>query len=198
MKDIIAYGLDEEELAFVKQNIPSQSYKVINAESYTDLIAFQAFALIINPNKLKQNEVRSIFEYYCEVEFFAETVIFTSQTELPKKIERKIMVYNTFDDMKTNFKYTILSAYRKVKKSEGFSSILSNGIIILSTIRKNPGITTAQLAEELELSSRTIQRYIESLRVAGEWIEYDIKIKGWKLKDNKSILWGDIFNGETN
>lgn len=55
----------------------------------------------------------------------------------------------------------------------------------------HPGITTVQIAKEIEISQRSFQRYIETLRVAGEWIEYDRTLKGWKLTDGKSILWGD-------
>ena len=90
-------------------------------------------------------------------------------------------------------KYVLLGAYKKTKKNENFSSTLANTIIILSQIRNKPFITTKELAEKLELSERTTQRYIETLRVAGEWIEYDTSRKGWKLCDGKSILWGDIW-----
>ena len=58
-------------------------------------------------------------------------------------------------------------------------------------MRLYPGITTAQLAKKIEISQRSVQRYIETLRVAGEWIEYDRNLKGWKLADGKSVLWGD-------
>ena len=35
-------------------------------------------------------------------------------------------------------------------------------------------------------------KYIETLRVAGEWIEYDTTHKGWYLQVGKSVLWGDF------
>lgn len=38
--------------------------------------------------------------------------------------------------------------------------------------------TTVQIAKNLEISQRSVQRYIETLRVAGEWIEYDRTLKG--------------------
>ena len=50
-------------------------------------------------------------------------------------------------------------------------------------------ITTKELALRIEKSDRTVQRYIETLRCAGEFIEYDRKKKGWYLLvDGKSIL----------
>ena len=46
------------------------------------------------------------------------------------------------------------------------------------------------------VSTRSAQRFIETLRVAGEWIIYDAKTKHWRLEvAGKSALWGD-FDGE--
>ena len=47
-----------------------------------------------------------------------------------------------------------------------------------------------------ELSTRSVQRYIETLRCAGEWIEYDTSLKGWKLLHNVSMLIGEVFDEE--
>ena len=101
-------------------------------------------------------------------------------------------VYPTFEEFSDNAKYVLLSAYRRSKKNENFSATLANSIMILSLIRNKPFVTTKELAEKLELSERTVQRYIETLRVAGEWIEYDVSRRGWMLSEGKSMLWGDI------
>ena len=63
-------------------------------------------------------------------------------------------------------------------------------------IRQHPGITTQKLADELELSIRSVQRYIAALQAAGEWIEYDRTIKGWKLFHGFSALFGEVWDGE--
>ncbi|RHT71232.1 HTH domain-containing protein [Ruminococcaceae bacterium AM28-23LB] len=53
-------------------------------------------------------------------------------------------------------------------------------------------MSTRESAEKLEVSERSVQRYIETLRIAGEWIEYDTALKGWKLSVGKSVLWDDF------
>lgn len=106
-----------------------------------------------------------------------------------------IMCYNT--EQKKNLKkiekikYILLTARRKQKKTETFTFALTNSIRILSQIHLHPGITTSQLTKQLEVSQRTVQRYIETLCVAGEWIEYDAKTKGLSLTDGKSVLWDE-------
>ena len=72
--------------------------------------------------------------------------------------------------------------------------IFSYGFTVIeeNIIRKMlPDKKSVLLSEELEISQRSVQRYIATLKAAGEWIEYDKILKGWKLTDRKSVLWGD-------
>lgn len=168
---------------------------MIEASYYTDLIAISAFALIIDSALLKPDELDTILDYYLEIDgCFSETVIFFGAVSLAPQLKGKLMVYESFEALLPQLKYVLLSAYRKTKKSDSFNATLSYGILILSEIRKHPGITSQKLAERCEKSTRTIQRYIAALRSAGEWIEYDPALKGWKLFEGKSVLWGDFFN----
>ena len=88
----------------------------------------------------------------------------------------------------------LLNAYKKKKKIISFSRSLSNTLMVLRRIRQKPYITTRELSEDVEMTPRTIQRYIETLRMAGEFIEYDTHKKGWHLQDGKSVFLGDIFD----
>lgn len=67
-------------------------------------------------------------------------------------------------------------------------SVRDNG---MKLIRSRSSIRTQELVEELELSPRTIQRYISTLQAAGEWIAYDHK-KGWYLQDGVSPLFDNF------
>ncbi|RHO54862.1 HTH domain-containing protein [Ruminococcaceae bacterium AM07-15] len=80
----------------------------------------------------------------------------------------------------------------QTKKYKNFSIIVANTLFVLSAIKKTPGISTRESAEKLEVSERSVQRYIETLRIAGEWIEYDTALKGWELSVGKSVLWDDF------
>lgn len=190
---IITYGLTDKENSSILKNIPASDYKVMNTECATDIIAFSASAVLINAAKLSNNDYNMIIDYYTEINGCTyETVIWIGMPVPQGALKKQFKCYESFDMIEDNLKYILLSAHSKSQKAASFSKKLADGIKILSLIRNRPGITTRELAETMELSQRTIQRYIASLQAANEWIEYNRAKKGWELQDGKSVLFGDI------
>ena len=190
-QNIIVYGFGKQEINIINKSLPTQKCQIIDTDFYTDLIAVPCFAQIINSKSLKENELDVVLDYYSQIGDFSETVIFIGEIDFPKNMDRKFIVYNDFGEFSKNIKYSLLGAYGKHKKSSDYSEKIANSLKILNTIRNKKCVTTNELTLELELSNRTVQRYIQTLRVAGEWINYDFKLKGWFLQTGKSILWGD-------
>ena len=190
-KLIGTFGLNEAEITFIRGHLPQKDCEIMVADNVTDIIAVSEFAVIVNTGQVNHHDLNMLFDFYTEIAPFSETVVFLGNVTIPAELTNHISVYNNFDDLKDNLKYILLSSYRKQKKSANFSNTLSNVILVLSMIRRQPYVTSAELAERLGLSRRSIQRYIETLRVAGEWIEYDSNRKGWYLQEGKSVLWGD-------
>ncbi len=191
-KLIATLGLTADEISIIKRNLPQKECEVMDTDDARDIIATHEFAVIVKADGMEQADVDMLIDFYSEIAPFSESVIFIGKVQVPDELSRHIVVYADFDELKEKIKYVLLTAYRKQKKTENFSATLANAITILSMIRKQPYITSAELAERLELSQRSIQRYIETLRVAGEWIEYSPEHKGWTLSEGKSVLWGDF------
>lgn len=190
--NVFAYGFTPEEEKTIKKMLPTKESYLTLTDCFIDLIAINSYAILISVPAVSFEDWDMLWEYYLEIEVVPETVVLVGDGIVPKKLEGKIQVYSDFEALRGKLKYILLSAYRKSKKAETFSSTLANAIFILSQIRLSPGVTTAQLAKRLELSNRSIQRYIESLRIAGEWIEYDRRLRGWTLTEGKSVLLGDL------
>lgn len=188
---IFAYGFTLDEEKIIEKMLPTKESVLISIDCFTDLIACNSYLMIINVPAVSHDDLNMLWDFYLEVGPVSESVVLVGDVRVPKQLKNKMQIYQDFEELKKNLKYVILPAYRHNKKSESFSSTLANAILILSQIRLYPGITTAQLAQNIEISPRSVQRYIETLRVAGEWIEYDRKLKGWKLTDGKSVLWGE-------
>ena len=186
------FGLSDDQIASLESNLPVKKCEIMDTDCFSDIVAISEMAIIVMWEKLSVDDRSLLIDFYSDIAPFSETMILIGDVDIPDELKKHVFIYDSFDDFSVNMKYVLLGAYRKSKKNENFSSTLANTIIILSQIRHKPFVTTKELAEKLELSERTIQRYIETLRVAGEWIEYDTSRKGWRLCDGKSILWGDV------
>ena len=188
---VAALGFDETELTIIAEAFPNDKIELFDTEYASDLIAIDHVAIIVSASKLDPGGLELLYAYYEDLEYFAETVILVGPLPSPPP-DVGFKLYTDFESLSADLKYLLLSAFRQKRNSDNFSKKLVHAIMILSRIRSNPGITTRELTEELELSRRTVQRYIETLRVAGEAIEYDPVKKGWKLSFGKSFLWGDF------
>ena len=192
---IITFGLSDNQNQLISDAFPVKDCELFITTIPTDLIAISASTLIINTAALDKDGIELIFDFYTEIGNCAdETVFWLGDIKPPKHLRAKFKCYETFEELFPNLKYHLLSAHRKSKKACDFSKKLADCLMILSLIRSNPGIKTCELAEQTELSTRTVQRYINTLQVAGEWIEYNTSKKGWQLQYGISVLFGDHLN----
>lgn len=186
-------GLTKSELAAISANLPSSDCELTFTDLGSDLVAISHFALIVRSDAATSEELAFLWGFCSEAEEAAKTVISIGDTGIPLALKSKIHIFSNFEMLIPKLKYLLLDALHKNKKDKAFSKTLATTIQILCTIRSRPGVTTKQLAEKFEISPRSAQRYIETLRVAGEWIEYDAKTRGWRLGcGGKSILWDDF------
>jgi len=192
-KIIISYCMTAEQNKIIESFFPANGYELIDTDAPTDIIAIGATALIINASALDSDSVGMLFDFYTEVGVSCdETVFWIGNPTPPISLRKVIHYYSSFDELAPSLKYQLLTAHSRVKKAADFSRRLTYGIKILSLIRSRPGIRTQELAQELELESRTVQRYIAALQATGEWIQYNAAKRGWELFDGVSILFGDI------
>ena len=190
---IITFGLTDEQNKTVKANAPLKDYEVFDTDAPTDLIAIGRTAMIILASELDEDSVGMLFDYYTQVNGCTdETVIWLGNPKPPKELQKFFKCYSSFADIEDKLKHLLVSAHSKSKKAADYSVKLVNGLLILSIIRKKPGVTTSELSEEVGLPIRSVQRYIAALQATGEWIEYDRKMKGWKLSYGVSMLFGDV------
>lgn len=189
---VITFGLSEEQNKLVENALPTKRYELLDTDVPTDLIAIPTVALIINATTLDPDGSAMLWDYYIEIDGCTdETVFWLGHPKPPKNLQTKFKCYENFEEFAANLKYHLLSAHSKSKKAKDFSKKLVDCLKILSLIRSHPGIRTQELVDELELSTRTVQRYISTLQTAGEWISYDHTKKGWYLQDGVSIFFGN-------
>ena len=191
---IITFGLTESQNDLIRKNIPVKDYEVFDTDAPTDVIAISSVALIIQASAMDQDSIDMLFDFYTQVGGCTdETVIWLGKPVPPKTLCTFFKCYPSFSDIEENLKYLLLNAHRRSKKAEEYSEKFVIGIQLISHIRRRPGIKTKELAELLEISPRSVQRYISALQAAGESIEYDPSKKGWQLFAGKSVFFGDYW-----
>ena len=185
---IITYGLTNDEIIELQKVKPNKDCSIIVTDCATDIIAISAYAAIIRKSELDQDDYERLSSYLEEVGDYADTMILVGEDEKLKKFSKKVKAFATFEDFLEKAKYTLVASYAKHRQSDEFSSKISLALRMIILIKRNPGISTAVLAEKLDVSPRSVQRYIETLRMSGEWIDYDTSLHGWRLEHEKSFL----------
>ena len=193
-KKVFTYGLSEEENTKVRKVLPSKEYGLIDEECITSLLAKNYTAVILNTDAMVQDEIDEVCDYYLNIGCCTdETLVWLGSVPVPVKMKTYVKVYPDFSSIEENLKFLLLTAHRKTKKVEGHSRMLADSLLILSMIRKFPGISTQQLVERTGISERSVQRYIKSIQATGEWLEYNRSKRGWELQYGKSLLFGDVW-----
>ena len=193
-KQIFTYGLSEEENAKVRKALPSKEYGLIDDECITSLLAKRYTAVILNTDTMVQDEIDEVCGFYLDIGCCTdETIIWLGSLPVPSGMKTYVKAYPSFSSMEENLKFLLLTAHRKTKKVEGHSRMLADSLLILSMVRKFPGISTNQLVERTGISERSVQRYIKSIQATGEWLEYNRSKRGWELQHGKSLLFGDVW-----
>ena len=187
--EIAAYGLSSEELESLRANLPSKDTGLFVAWDLDSLVMeFHGYAIVVNVEALGNSGSDFFFWFYEEVPHFPETVILVGDCACTKSIIPKFLRYPNFESLEPDLKYVLLGARKKKKAADNFSNSFANILKTLRLIAENPGISSKEIAEKLEVAPRSVTRYIETLNIAGESIVYDRKPNGWRLEYGESLL----------
>lgn len=187
-RDVFLYGFNQEDACRIRPFFPDSKFDVTEITSFMDLFAEFACAVIISADKFTEDDLELFYSAYRDMDVISEVIVFVGELPYISKDIKKFNVCPDIDTFIEKGKYFALQAIKREKKRHTFSSTISTAIRILAEIQSNPGITSAQLAEECEVSVRTIQRNIETLKMSGESIIKDSVTKGWKLEFDESFL----------
>ena len=185
---IITYGLTDDEINELQKVKPNKDCSIIIADCATDIIAIGAYAAIVRKSELDQDDYDLLSSYFEEVGDYADAFILIGEDDKLKSFSKKVKIFATFEDFIEKAKFTLVASYAKHKQSDEFSSKISLALKLVVLVKRNPGISTAVLADRLDISPRSVQRYIKTLCMSGEWIDYDTALRGWRLEHEKSFL----------
>ncbi len=184
-KTIAVFGFCEEECRRIASCLSVQAAELFVTDCITDLIAIDHMAVIIRADSLTESEIEQLLLLGREAVWLPSDVVIVGECAGLREV---FLTYPDLDALLHKLKYLLLNAYKHKKKAETFSRSLSHALGTLKLIAENPGISSREIAERLELSPRSVTRYIETLNLAGESIVYDRKRNGWSLEFAESLL----------
>lgn len=184
---VSAYGFSQAETETIRACLPADGVQLQIAEDGTDVLVNEKIAVLVRMDTVPEDQWQMINAFYEDVASFSEAVIFVGDVH-GKKIYNRITVYAGVEELLRNFKYILLAAQKRRKNAESFSRSVSYALRILKEITENPGISSRELSERLEISQRSVTRYIETLNMSGESIVYSRKENGWRLQYDESLL----------
>ena len=184
---VSAYGFSQAETEAIRACLPADGVQLQIAEDGTDVLVNEKIAVLVRMDTVPEDQWQMINAFYEDGASFSEAVIFVGDVH-GKKIYNRITVYAGVEELLRNFKYILLAAQKRRKNAESFSRSVSYALRILKEITENPGISSRELSERLEISQRSVTRYIETLNMSGESIIYSRKENGWRLQYDESLL----------
>lgn len=184
---IATFGFSVEKNKIINSHLTKSTMELFEAEYATDLLAIDHLMIIVNVSGVSNKDLQQLLSYYNEVSVFSEAVILVGDCK-GLAVNNRVSVYAEFDDLQRNLKYLLLAAHKQKKSAESFSRSISYALMILKIIAENPGISSKEISDKLEISSRSVTRYIETLNMSGESIVYNRKKNGWSLEYDESLL----------
>ena len=182
---LIHYGLSQKQIDALAGCLPTHTILHDATACATDIIALPALGVVINPATMPENDLKMLMDYYKDVGWhISELVIFTKKVDAPKTAR---IMYLDDNDLFPERVHALLSqANSRKKRNAGYHARIALCLLVLKAIKNKPGISTKSIAEECDVSVKSILRYIETLRVSGEWIDYDHQSRGWRLQPGMS------------
>ena len=184
---IAVYGFSRQQKEIIDSYITKGTMELFEADCAADLLANDYLMIVIGVSGITHDELHQLLAYYNDISVFSETVVFVGDCK-GFKVNNRISIYGEFEELQQNLKYLLLAAHKQKKSAESFSRSISYALIILKMITENPGISSKEISDRLEISPRSVTRYIETLNMAGESIVYNRKQNGWSLEYDESLL----------
>lgn len=191
---VMAFGLTQDREESLQTIFSGLKMKLYCSGIVSDLYGIPACYVIIDPSSLKTEEINELIEFWADDHDLR--IIFLdalpTNTNL-KKIKGKFDV-RSLSDLE-GLRLDILHHKTSLDKSRDKATKYGNRVLRILTILKylkTHRLATSQvLAEEMEVSVRTIQRDILIIEQLGEPLAYDHKTKSYFLLTGESFLWKD-------
>lgn len=191
---ILTYGLSDEENEIVERNAERMGLKTFKTDCYTDVYGIPYFCIVIDPTQSTLEELEGFVELWEESRGLE---IFLTKP-LPENLvipSRKVSLLQDLRVSPELFRYKLVKAKVAMEKRVNMKDKVTDRIVrllkILKRLKRGKFCKTSDFAQELGVTTRTVQRDLALLDEIGEPIGYDTNQKAYFLLMDESFLWDE-------
>ena len=112
---IITFGLSENENSCLRILLHKKNYEIYDADIASDLVALFATAIIVNANKLKEDDFELLENYYTEVGNEADEIVFWIGSKKPTiQLQLLFKCIDNLEDVMSR----LINLWQKLEKPE--------------------------------------------------------------------------------
>lgn len=177
---VLSIGLSEWEEAVLLEALPHAEFQVLTKQPVHSLLHGDYFAAIIRRDFIKPEQEMSLRDFFQKEDGASTTKLFLADESDALINSTNSQLFMDMGALQQEVAGILKKAYDRAKRQQGLTKSISISFFIWEQILSHPGISTAELAQQLGRSEAAVKRYIEELRMAGKEIAYDYGVDGWR------------------
>lgn len=192
---VSAFGLEPSIRELIISACSTLGVHVCETDCRIDLIAVPAMLIAVNPHSMGKEDLAEVLAWFADVQDPDVRFLFTGSVEsIPG-----CLAHNTIaippEWSHGFFKFLIMRrrsvVQRRHRQVRSYDRKLLRLFFVLNELSTNRAARTKDLAQELNVSVRTMQRDITLLQMTGECIDYDGGTRAYTVPSGWSPSWAN-------
>ena len=153
----------------------------------TDLIAIPSMLSVVDPSAMEPRDLADVLDWVTDLEDPQYRILFTEAvTGLSNRLSRNVIAAPSCWSH-DHFKFLLLklraASRRRAHECRTYDRKLFRLVYVLREFHSKKKVNTRELANEFNVSIRTVQRDLELLQSLGECIDYDCASNTYTIPD---------------
>lgn len=191
---VVAFGLSQDQAEVLQTIFASLKMKLYCTDIVSDLYGIPACYTIIGPGSLKTEEINELIEFWIDDRDLRIVFLEALPANINlKKINGKfdMRAFSDLEGLRLDIFHHKTSLDKSRDKAAKYGNRVLRILAILKYLKSHRLVSSQTMAEEMEVSVRTVQRDLLIIEQLGEPLAYDHKTKSYFLLTGESYLWED-------
>lgn len=185
---VIGYMISGNVRDLLRRACGELKIRLYETDCSTDLIAIPSMLSVVDPSAMEPRALADVLDWVTDLEDTQYRILFTEEVPgLPQRLSRSIIATPSCWSQ-DHFKFLLLKLRAAVRRREhecrAYDRKLFRLIYVLREFHSKKKVNTRELANEFNVSIRTVQRDLGLLQSLGECIDYDCASSTYTVPDD--------------